>query len=437
MNTARQVALRTLLRIRRTQSYSTLLLGGVLDGASLDPRDAALVTRLVYGVIERGVTLDHQLSLYLKTPLSRLRPDVLTILRLGAYQLLFSDKIPVSAAVNESVELAKREGAGYAAGMVNAVLRKVAAAGLVLPPETDECKFISVKYSCPEPLVRHLLDSYGRAAAEAHLSACVQPRPVFIRPNPMRCTPQTLHESLLSQGAEMAPTALEGCYTLTGAGSIPSLAAFEKGMFHVQDLSSQLASAFVDPKPGQTVADCCAAPGGKSCTLAELMHDEGRVISCDVHEHKTALIKEGADRLGLKSIVPVCCDARSLPERVGEADAVLCDVPCSGYGVMGRKPEIRYKAPSQFASLPALQYEILNACAAMVRRGGTLVYSTCTLNPAENERVCERFLASHGDFTVSGEAFYRSKTNGAPFMTVFASPTGGDGFFAAKFERRG
>ena len=437
MKPARQVALDVLLRMQRTQSYSTLLLGDVLSGEDMEPREAALVTRLVYGVIERGVTLDYQIGLYLKSSVAKLRPNVLNILRLGAYQLLFSDKIPVSAAVNESVELAKHNGAAYASGMVNAVLRKIAGNGLILPGEEDVVVFLSVKYSCPAPLVSHLMGAYGRQAAEGHLSACVQARPIFIRCNTVKCSAEELRASLEAQGATLTDTALEDCYILSGAGNIPSLEAYKNGYFHVQDLSSQLTAALVGAKPGQTVADCCASPGGKSFTLAERMHDEGRVVSCDVYEHKTALIKEGAKRLGLGSIEAVCRDARTLPETVASADAVLCDVPCSGYGVMGRKPEIRYKDPSQFSALPALGFEILDSCSKMVRPGGTLVYSTCTLDPAENERVCERFLDAHGDFTVSDAAFYREVTKGAPFMTVFATPGGGDGFFAARFERRG
>ena len=437
MSSARRVAVQTLVRIETDDAYSSLALKSMLNHqAALSEKDGALATRIVYGVTERKLTLDHQLSLYLKEPLKKLRPAVLACLRAGAYQILFMDKIPSSAAVNESVSLVKSLGAGYASGMVNAVLRKLAQNGLVLPPEQDDpLAYLSVKYSCPVPLLDHFIKHYGRENTEAHLSASLSARPLFIRRNTLCCTEESLRAALESENASAEFCAPEGCGVLHAAGDITKLSAFVSGWFHVQDLSSQYDAMLLGAKPGQTVVDCCAAPGGKSFTLAQYMENTGRLIACDQYEHKTALIETGARRLGLSNIETVCENAESLWQKGIEADAVLCDVPCSGYGVIGRKPEIRYKDPSRFADLPLTQYAILESGSRMVKPGGALVYSTCTLNPAENEAVCGRFLSEHPEFTVSTDPVYRNIAGGE-YLTVFASPDGGDGFFAAKFERK-
>ena len=436
MRSARSIAAHTLIKVEKEAAYSSLALNSELKPAQgISEKDSALATRLVYGVIERKITLDYNISLYLKDPIRKLRPDVLTCLRIGAYQILFSNRIPARAAVNESVNLAKELGASYAAGLVNAVLRKMAGQGLRLPESLqDEILYLSVKYSCPENLLLHFLEHYGREKTEAHLSASLAGRPLFIRRNTLMCTDEMLRTELAKDGAVLEPTAVDGCFVLKSTGSITSLSAFKKGLFHVQDMSSQIDAMLLDAKPGQTVVDCCAAPGGKSFTLAQYMKNEGQLISCDQYSQKTELIKKSAERLGITNISTMCEDARELWKTGISADAVLCDVPCSGFGVIGRKPEIRYKDPQQFSELPELQYAILSSGAQMVKPGGTLVYSTCTLNPAENEQVCNRFLKDHPSFFLSDDPLYRSFSQGE-FMYVFASPTGGDGFFAAKFER--
>lgn len=436
MKSARLIAAHTLIKIEKDASYSSLALNGELKRSQeISDKDAALATRLVYGVIERKITLDYNISLYLKDPIRKLRPDVLVCLRIGAYQILFSDRIPARAAVNESVNLAKELGASYAAGLVNAVLRKIAGQGLCLPePGQDELLYLSVKYSCPEKLLRHFLNHYGREKTEEHLSASLAERPLFIRRNTLRCTDEMLRAELEPEGADVESTDIGGCYVLKTNGNITALSAFKKGLFHVQDMSSQIDAMLLGARPGQTVVDCCAAPGGKSFTIAQYMNNEGQLISCDQYPQKAELIKKGAQRLGITNISVLCADAAQLWKNSISADAVLCDVPCSGFGVIGRKPEIRYKDPAQFSALPDLQYAILSSGAQMVKPGGTLVYSTCTLNPAENELVCERFLRQHPFYTLSTEPVYRSFAKEG-YLCIFSSPSGGDGFFAAKFER--
>ncbi len=433
MTDARQIAADILMRVEREQGYSVLSINSALNANALSRQDASFVTALVYGVIERKITLDYNISLYLRSPLKKLHPYALTALRLGTYQILFMSRIPPRAAVNESVRLAKNNGAAFAAGMVNAVLRKIASCGMVLPQLQDVYPYLSVKYSCPEELVRHLVRYYGTENTERHLAACNETRPMFIRRNPLLCTPEQLADELEKDSAGLQPCAREKAYILTCDGAVTALSAYAKGYFHVQDLSSQAAADMLGAKPGYTVLDCCAAPGGKSFTAAESMAQEGTVYSCDIHEHKTALIESGAKRLHINNIVALCDDAAQLWKRGIAADAVLCDVPCSGFGVIGRKPEIRYKALSQFAALPELQYSILCSGAESVKPGGTLVYSTCTLNPAENEDVCERFLAEHPAFSFRKNAAEPDGAKG--YTTTFASENGGDGFFAACFMR--
>ena len=436
MKSARWIAAQTLIKIEKDAAFSSLALNGELKREpGISEKDAALATRLVYGVIERKITLDYNIEQYLKEPIRKLRPDVLVCIRIGAFQILFADRIPARAAVNESVDLVKTLGASYAAGLVNAVLRKIAGQGLRLPaPEGNELLYLSVKYSCPEKLLLHFLNHYGKEKTEAHLSASLAERPLFIRRNSLLCTDEMLRAEIEQEGASVESTAVDGCYALNAVGNITALSAYRKGFFHVQDMSSQIDAMLLGAKPGQTVVDCCAAPGGKSFTLAQYMNNDGRLISCDRYPKKTELIKAGAKRLGITNLSVLCADAVQLWENGISADAVLCDVPCSGFGVIGRKPEIRYKDPSQFSELPELQYAILCSGARMVKPGGALVYSTCTLNPAENEQVCERFLKNHPAYILSEDPVYKSFAEG-DYMCMFASPSGGDGFFAAKFER--
>lgn len=435
MQSVRRLASEILMKNQRDGAYSTLSLNGVLKTASLDPKDASLLTMLVYGVTEHQLTLDYNLSLYLKSPIKKLHPAVLTYLRLGAYQILFADRIPDSAAVNESVKLAKLNGHAYSAGLVNAVLREISRNGLRLPDPAEPIRFLSVKYSCPEALTAHFAKHYGVEKTKEILVSSLGSRPVFIRMNPLKTDEETLIKKLNASGVAVGKTTLENAYTVENIGDITALSAYKEGLFHVQDLSSQITAKLLGACPGETVADCCAAPGGKTFTIAQDMKDTGKIFAGDIHEHKIKLIAEGALRLGLSSVVPVLSDARELPEKVKAADRVLCDVPCSGLGVIGRKPEIRYKDPKEREGLPALQSAILAACSKMVKPGGTLLYSTCTLNPAENEAVCDQFLNENPGFVLSDDEFYNKVKNGK-YMTVFPSINGGDGFFAAKFRRK-
>lgn len=425
----RTEAVKLLTKIEKDSSYSSILIADAFRNVKFpDVKDTAFAVSLVYGVLEKKLTLDYNIALYLTSKLSRLKPEVLSILRIGAYQILFCDKIPDSAAVNEAVKISKKTGAAFASGLINAVLRKISQSGLQLPEHN-----LSVIYSVDPSVADSLVGDYGYDKTVEILENFNGRRPIFIRVNTIKCNERELISSLEADGVVVGKTELENCLSVENTGDITKLQAFREGLFFVQDMSSQLCCRIADVKPGNVVVDCCAAPGGKTFSMAQYLGNTGRITSCDMYEHKTKLISDTAERLGINNVTTVCCDARELPLKTDKADVVLCDVPCSGFGVMGRKPEIRYKKTSELAEIPVIQKEILYSCCEMVKPGGTLVYSTCTLNKKENDNICDDFLISHPDFRIADDEYYRSLTD--RYITVFPSREGGDGFFIAKFIR--
>ena len=417
----RASAYKVLLKIIKNSSYSNIALDSELKDYS-ESKDGALVTNLVYGTLERQITIDYVLSLYLKQPVEKTKPEILVALRLGAYQLLFTDKIPSFAAVNESVNIIKKSKFSYASGLVNSVLRKISENGFEYPKTDDKVFDLSIRYSCPKALVKHFLYNYGEENAEDILSSSIGAAPVTIRVNTLKTDDETLMETLEKEGVKAEKT---GDNTITVSGnSIESLKSFKDGLFHVQDFSSQLCCEMLGAKKGETVIDVCSSPGGKSYTIAEIMKNEGKLISCDLYEHRVNLIKDGANRLGINIINTYVNDASVFNNSFPVADRVLCDVPCSGLGVIRRKKEIRFKNPCEFDNLCDMQYNILTVSSGYVRKGGTLIYSTCTLNPKENEDNCNRFLKEHSDFSLDGE-----------YINIFPRMYNSDGFFIARFIR--
>ena len=396
---ARKAAFDTLLRITRDGAYSNLALSAALDGESLTATDSAFASALVYTTLERQITIDYHLSLYLRQPIKKLRPEVCTALRIGASQILFFDKVPASAAVNESVRLVRQnKNTAFAAGLVNAVLRKVAAGGLQLPDADDDFAR-SVRYACPQWLVQLWTQAYGRDEADAIMASALGDAPTYVRVNTLKTTADALIDSLRAElvQAQRVPT-LPDALLLTKCGAPERLRAFRQGLFHVQDAASQYCCAALDVQPGQTVYDVCAAPGGKSFTLAQMMENTGTLHAFDLYPQRLRLIESGAARLGITNLHAAVHDAAVPDESRPQADRVLCDVPCAGLGVIGKKPEIRFKTPQEIDKLFALQYNILCISSAYLKKGGRLVYSTCSLNPQENEEVCRRFLHEHPSF---------------------------------------
>jgi len=439
MTNARQAAFEILTRIERTGAYSNIATDSKLREDFRDSRDKALAAAIVGTALERQITIDYNLSLYLDKPLSKLKPEVLAILRIGACQLLFFDKVPANACVSESVELAKRNHLDYACALTNAVLRKVSKNGMKMPDESQSLRFASVKFSVPEELYLMLCGAYGEQRAQAALDEFLTDAPVYIRVNTCKCDAAGLTAVLEQEGVCAKP--VDVCLNalrLETAVNPAATKAFAGGLYHVQDLSSQLLCEAISPAGGQTVFDMCAAPGGKSFTLAQIMGDKGELKAFDIHPSRVGLIQSGAERLGLRIIDCVQGDSAVCNNALGKADTVLCDVPCTGIGAIRRKPEIRYKKWGKIDKLRQLQYFILCNSAAYVKNGGLLVYSTCTLNPAENEDICERFLSEYQLFQRALPA--GGSLNGClsnAYATIFPQQFHSDGFFFAMFRKTG
>ncbi len=439
MGSARETAALTLAACEKQGAWSDGHLKRAIREQGLDRRDAALASRLCYGVLQNRLLLDWRLGRVCSMKLSKLELKVLCDLRVAAYQLLFLDKIPAGAAVNEAVELAKRHSRNpRAAGLVNGVLRALLREE---PPEVrgrDDIETLSIRYSHPRWLVEEFAGRLGLEGAEALLEADNRQPPTTAQVNTLKTTPERLAEELRAAGVEVEPHPwLSGCLLLTGTGDLERLDAFRRGEFYVQDAASRLAVLAAGPRPGGRVLDCCAAPGGKSFAAALAMEDRGELISCDIHPHKIKLLEAGRDRLGLSILRPTLQDASKTREDWVEGfDTVLTDVPCSGLGIIRKKPDIRYKDPGPLEGLPKVQRAILDNCARYVRPGGVLLYSTCTLLQRENEDVVDAFLVGHPEFAL--EHFDLPYLGNQPGrLTFWPHIHGTDGFFAARLRRKG
>ena len=402
--TAREAALDILTRVERDRSYSNLLLGRSLERLSLSRADAGLATELVYGTIQRRNTLDDYLSRFVAKGLGKLEPWVLSLLRMSLYQLLYLDRVPAHAAVSEAVNIAKRRGHSGISGMVNAVLRNVLRRKAELVPDDSlpAVRRISLGESHPEWLVKRYVDRYGEAEAERVLAANNEPPHSSLRVNRMKAEPAELARELRAEGVPVRFSALPvPGLVVAGGGNLAETERFRSGVISIQDESSMLVAEALAPEPGMRVLDCCAAPGGKTAHIAEKLAGRGEVVSCDIHPHKEALIAAQAQRLGLSVVKTVVADARELgslypPESF---DRILLDAPCSGLGVIRRKPELKWtKREEEIAELAHLQEELLEAVHGLLKPGGVLVYSTCTTEPEENAQQAEAFLRRHPEF---------------------------------------
>ncbi len=433
---ARQTAYTVLMRCRKSGAWSEDAISSECIKAGLDMRDTALCSRIVMGVLQNLTLLDFRIAEYCATPLRKLDPRVLDILRLSAYQLLMMDKIPVSAAVNEGVQLCKRNGLARAAGLVNAVLRRLAEhrERLTEIPGKGTAAYLATKYSHPLWLVEEYVEQYGYDFAEQALSANNDRAPIYAHANSLR--PADLMKELSAFGAR--ETGLDGCVELESAAGIAGTEAFRSGQFYIQDIAAKLAALTADAQPGMTVLDACAAPGGKSIAAAMAMKNTGRVISCDIHEKKLNLIRENGTRLGISIIEPRAMDARRPQEDlVGAADLVIADVPCSGLGVIRRKPEIRWKPQEELARLPEIQRDILEGLAPCVKPGGILLYSTCTVRSRENEELAGKFLADHPEFSAESFVLPLGIGNVSEGMfTFWPHLHRTDGFFVCKMRKK-
>ena len=392
---ARETALNVLIAVRKEKAWSNGILKSYIQRDKLIPKDAALATRLCYGVLQNRALLDFYLQQLLTGKLKDLHPVVRDILHLGLYQIYKMDRIPDSAAVNESVQLAKKYCKfSKAPGFVNGVLRSaVRTAGELKVPNG-----YAEKYSHPQELIDFLKGYVGSAHLAQMLEANNAIPPMTVQVNLKKVSIEALLARLASEGVVARPhSVFPQCLILENTGNIEQLSSFRDGLFYVQDPAAWLCVQCAQIKAGDRVLDCCAAPGGKSFAVA--ICGAGEITSCDIHSHKIELIEKGAERLGFAQIKAQCLDATQfVPQWQDQMDVVIADVPCSGYGIIRKKPDIRYKLPSKMAELPDIQRKILNNQARYVRPGGTLLYSTCTLAYRENEGVVEKFLEEHPEF---------------------------------------
>ena len=435
---ARETALNVLIACRKEGAWSNGILKSYISRDRLDRREAALAARLCYGVLQNRLKLDFYLKQLLRGRLKDLHPAVHDILHLGLYQILETDKIPDSAAVNESVVLAKKycPKVKTASGLVNAVLRNaIRSRDTLCQPQT-----LWETYSHPENLVALLKAYVGQERLEPMLQANNSIAATYAQVNTLKTDVHNLVQRLAGEGvnAEIHPW-LPDCLILSGIGDLEKLPAFQEGLFYIQDPAAKLSVLCAQlPQENIRVLDCCAAPGGKSFAAAMAMGGKGSIISCDIHQHKTKLIENGAARLGLANIQAMQWDA-SQPNAdwVGQMDAVIADVPCSGYGIIRKKADIRYKDPDTMQQLPQLQLAILCNQASYVKPGGILMYSTCTLVRRENEGVVEKFLKKNPDFTLEKlelPDIFPKNENG--MLTLVPGEYDTDGFFICRLRRK-
>ena len=441
MDKARETAVKVLQEVHEKGAYANVALAQALRRTELADKDRRFVTELVYGAVKAGGTLDWILRRYINRPISKIPPVIREILRLGLYQIFYLDKVPPSAACNTAVDLAKKYGHKGVAGFVNAVLRTA-----VREPEkaafpqgkghaTEE---LALRSQHPLWLVKHWVKAFGFEEAERLCTFDNESALLCLRTNTLKGSREEMLKELADCGAEaeISLWAPEGV-TVKSHGALDALVPLQEGRAQVQDESSMLVAHVVAPQPGEFVLDCCSAPGGKTTHMAALMENKGRIVAGDIYEHKLERIEENAKRLGIDIIEPTLLDARKVGEEYEDmADRVLVDAPCSGLGVLRRKPDARWnKSAEEIAALPPLQGEILDSAAKALKAGGVLVYSTCTIDPSENDEVVEAFLTRHPEFTLEQTGDFLPVKRSDKMVQLYPQRDGTDGFFIARLRK--
>lgn len=437
--TARTAAVEALLQVKENQGYSNIVLDKVLTASGLDIRDRSLASAIFYGTLERQIPLDFILVGCFTDSRRKTDPAVLIVLRSAAYQILYLEKVPDFAAVNEAVDIVRELDKAAYVPFVNAVLRTlIRKKDILLGSLAKKADNWSLQYSVPKELVSLWKRYYGGAHTQQMLQAFTEKPKTYIRVNSLKMSREALLHSMETELAAKPVSWLPQAAEIQG-GHITALPQFQEGLLHVQDLSAQLICEILSPKPGERIYDVCAAPGGKSFTIAQMMEDTGEVHAFDLYKGRVGLVQSGTERLGITCVLAKRMDALRGFAQLPQGDRVLCDVPCSGYGVIRRKPEIRYKTLDEVSSLPETQYQILKNAAVLVREGGLLLYSTCTLNPKENEEVARRFLRENKGFLPAPIAVpqeLRLRKEDPHMFTMLPQAAQSDGFFAAAFCRK-
>lgn len=443
----RETALKILYEVNKSGAYSNIALSKKLEDNKLSNLDKAFITELVYGTLKWKLSIDYIIERFSSVKIKKLSPWILNILRLGVYQLIYMSKIPESAACNESVNLARRYGHSASSRYVNAVLRNIARSkdNIEYPDKNkDLSAYLSIKYSHPEWMVKNWLNRFGESFTEELLKSNNETPPLTIRVNTLKTGREELQTLLENEGFEIHPAKyVKNALTIDNPSSFTKMEAFAKGLFQVQDESSMMVAQVLDPKPGELVIDVCSAPGGKATHIAELMQNKGQVIARDIHEHKIKLIEEAALRLGIDIIKAEVFDAQEEDEELaGKADGVLVDAPCTGLGIVRRKPDIKWTRNIKDSDeLVKIQKRILYTSSRYVKPGGVLVYSTCTIESKENEELVRWFLSENKEFeredisNLLPEAL-RKDTAKEGYVQFYPNTDGIDGFFISKMRKR-
>ncbi len=443
---SRELILGILLEVNRQEEYSHIAIRNVLEKYQyLEKQERAFITRVAEGTLEHQLELDYIINQFSKVKVNKMKPAIRCILRMSVYQLKYMDSVPDSAVCNEAVKLAQKKGFQNLKGFVNGVLRNIARGlgEVSYPPASDTVHYLSVKYSMPAWLVEEWQQAYGREITEKMLAAFLEKQPMSIRVNLEKTTPEELKTRLEAQGITVTKAAYPAyALRIEGYNFLGAIPEFREGLFQVQDISSMLVSEAAAPKAGDCCIDVCAAPGGKSLHLAEKLRGSGRVEARDLTEYKAELIRDNVERMGVGNVIVRVQDATQLDETsVEKADVVIADLPCSGLGVLGKKTDIKYRmTKEQQKELAALQRQILSVVQKYVKPGGTLVYSTCTINPDENEENVGWFLQNYDFEAVSLDDCFpeilHSETTAKGYLQLLPGVHESDGFFIAKFKKK-
>ena len=426
----RELALDILLAVDRDGEYSHIAIRNTLDKYRyLSKQERSFIKRLCEGTLEHMIWIDYVLNQFSSVPVAKMKPAIRCILRNSVYELKYMDAVPASAACNEAVKLAQKRGFRNLKGFVNGVLRSVSRGleTVVLPDgKSNPLEYLSVAYSMPLWILQLWQASYTMEQIQGFLEAFLSEMPTAIRVNPLKTTKEELEKELKAYKVQVRETELEDVLFIEGYDTIERIPGFAAGKFHVQDISSMQVGLWADPPQGSYVLDVCAAPGGKSLHMAELMEGTGTVEARDLTAYKVSLIQENISRMQLSNIHAQQADARILDEKMlGKADIVIADLPCSGLGVLGRKSDIKYKINKKSCQeLAALQREILHTVQQYVKPGGILMYSTCTINPGENEENTAWFIKEHPEFHLEKQ------------QQLLPQKGIRDGFFLAKMRKQ-
>ena len=441
----REICLEILQEITEEEAYSHIVLREVLEKYQyLEKRDRAFISRVVEGTLEHMIQLDYIIEQFSNVPVYNMKPLIRNLLRMSVYQLKYMDSVPDSAVCNEAVKLAQKKGFRQLKGFVNGVLRNIARnlSTVKLPPEKEPVRYLSVRYSMPEWMVKEWLTSYGREQTETMLAAFYEKEPLTIRVNKNRISPAELKKRLEARNIHVQPAPyIDGALQMDGFDYLGGLDEFREGLFQVQDVSSMLAVEIAGVKAGDHCIDVCAAPGGKSLYLAEKAGETGGVDARDLTDYKAEMIRDNAERLGVTNVTVSVKDACVYDEASKEkADVLLADLPCSGLGVLSKKTDLKYRmSKEQQQELQELQRKILSTAEAYVKPGGTLVYSTCTINRGENEENVRWFLSHFPYEAVSLDDCLpeelRSETTKQGYLQLLPGVHRCDGFFIAKFRK--